>query len=154
MCRKRNRTSSEHIGHGLYLCFLGLSFRNVAKALSFLHIVKRSHVQVWNWIQKCKPQKMSSNRKMVSQFIIDETQIKIGSEFFWLWIAIEPKTQAILRTKISKERNMLVAERFMLDIFEEYGKHPVSTDGGTWYPQACKFLKLEHHIHFPYEKIS
>jgi putative transposase len=53
---------------------------------------------------------MSSNRKMVSQFIIDQTQIKIGSEFFWLWIAIEPKTQAILRTKISKERNMLVAE--------------------------------------------
>jgi putative transposase len=89
---------------------------------------------------------------MVSQFIIDQTQIKIGSEFFWLWIAIEPKTQAILRTKISKERNMLVAERFMLDIVEEYGKHPVSTDGSTWYPQACKSLKLEHHIHFPYEK--
>jgi putative transposase len=74
---------------------------------------------------------MSSNRKMVSQFIIDQTQIKIGSEFFWLWIAIEPKTQAILRTKISKERNMLVAERFMLDIVEEYGKHSVSTDGAT-----------------------
>jgi putative transposase len=47
---------------------------------------------------------------------------------------------------------MLVAERFMLDIVEEYGKHPVSTDGSTWYPQACKSLKLEHHIHFPYEK--
>jgi hypothetical protein len=25
----------------------------------------------------------------------------------------------------------------------------------TWYqPQACKFLKLEHHIHLPYEKKS
>ncbi len=24
--------------------------------------------------------------------------------------------------------------------------------GGTWYPQACKFLKVEHHIHSPYEK--
>ena len=31
---------------------------------------------------------------MISQFIVDETQIKIGSEFYWLWIAIEPKTQA------------------------------------------------------------
>ena len=152
MCRKRNRTSSEHIGHGLYLYFLGLSFRNVAKALSFLHIVKRSHVAIWNWIQKYKPQKMSSKRKMVSQFIIDETQIKVGSELLWLWIAIEPKTQAILRTKISKERNMFVAERFLLDIVEEYGKHPVSTDGGTWYPQACRFLKLNHHIHSSYEK--
>jgi putative transposase len=55
---------------------------------------------------------MSSKRKMLSQFIIDETQIKVGSELLWLWIAIEPKTQAILRTKISRGRNMFVAERF------------------------------------------
>src|SRR5215212_1821411 len=27
-----------------------------------------------------------------------------------------------------------------------------STDGGTWYLQACKFLKLEHHINSSYEK--
>ena len=33
-----------------------------------------------------------------------------------------------------------------------HGKHPVSTDGGTWYPQACRFLKLNHHIHSPLEK--
>jgi putative transposase len=27
-------------------------------------------------------------------------------------------------------------------------KDPLSTDGsGTWYPQACKFLKIKHHIH-------
>jgi hypothetical protein len=28
----------------------------------------------------------------------------------------------------------------------EYGKQPVHTDGGTWYPQACRFLKLKHHL--------
>ncbi len=27
-----------------------------------------------------------------------------------------------------------------------------STDGGTWYPQATKLLKLKHHIHSPFEK--
>jgi hypothetical protein len=29
----------------------------------------------------------------------------------------------------------------------------VSTDdgGGMWYPQACKFLKLEHHLHSLYD---
>ena len=37
---------------------------------------------------------------------------------------------------------------FLPDVVEEYGGHPVSTDGGTWYPpQACKFLKLEYCIH-------
>src|ERR687891_61469 len=32
------------------------------------------------------------------------------------------------------------------------GKHPVSTDGGTWYPQACRFLKIKHRLHSSYEK--
>jgi putative transposase len=37
-------------------------------------------------------------------------------------------------------------------MLEKYGEHPVSTDGGTWYPQACKFLKLLNHIHSSFEK--
>ena len=47
---------------------------------------------------------------------------------------------------------MFVAERFISDVVEEHGKHPISTDGGSWYPQACKFLKLDHHIHSSFEK--
>jgi putative transposase len=47
---------------------------------------------------------------------------------------------------------MVVAKRFLSRILKEYGEHPVSTDGRTWYPQACRFLKLVHHIHSPFEK--
>src|SRR5215217_1596179 len=67
---------------------------------------------------------------------------------------MEPKNKQILqRIDISFERTMLVAERFIASLINTYGKHPVSTtDGGTWYPQACKFLKLKHHTHFPFEK--
>jgi putative transposase len=42
---------------------------------------------------------------------------------------------------------MFVAEHFLSKIIEKFGECPISTDGGTWYPQACRFLKLEHHIH-------
>jgi putative transposase len=84
------------------------------------HIVKNP-VPVWNRIQRYNPQKMPSNRKTVSLLIVDETQIKADSELLWLWIAIEPKSQAALCTKISKERNMFVAQRFLLDMVEEYG---------------------------------
>ncbi len=45
--RSRNRTPSQIVGYGLYLYFLGLSFRNTAKALSFLKIIKISHVAIW-----------------------------------------------------------------------------------------------------------
>jgi putative transposase len=47
---------------------------------------------------------------------------------------------------------MFVTERFLSDVVEKYGEHPVSSDGGTWYPQACRFLKLDHHIHSSFEK--
>ena len=111
----RNRTPSEYIGYGLYLYFSGLSLRRTAERLFCF----------------------------ISRYVIDETLIKVGSEYIWLWVAIDTKTKAILRTKISKERNMFVAERFVVDLIKIHGKHPVSSDGGTWYPQACKFLKLK-----------
>ena len=148
----RNRTPSSRIGYGLYLYFLGLSTRKVAKALSFLHIVKRSHVEIWNWIQKYRAKRISSKRKRISEFIVDETAIKAGSEYIWLWVAIEQKNKQILALSISKERNMFVAGRFIAGLAKTHGKHAVSTDGGTWYPQACRFLKINHHIHSSYEK--
>ncbi|MDR4489769.1 MAG: hypothetical protein R2685_02550 [Candidatus Nitrosocosmicus sp.] len=43
-------------------------------------------------------------------------------------------------------KNMFIAERFISDVIKNNGKHPVSTDGSIWYPQACRFLKLKHHI--------
>jgi putative transposase len=149
---RRNRTSSSDIGYGLYLYFLGLSTRNVARALSFLQIVKRSHVAIWKWIQKYEPQRILSRRKKIAEFILDETQVKVGSEYIWIWVAIEPKNSQILALSISKERNMLIAEKFLSGLVKIHGKHPVSTDGGTWYPQACRFLNLKHHIHSFFEK--
>jgi putative transposase len=150
----RNRTPySEFIDYGFYLYFLGLSLRNVVKALSYLNIVKRSHVTIWNWIQKFHPRKTSlEERKEVSEYIVDETVIKAGSENIWLWVATEPENSQFLAQTISKERNMFVAERFLSDIVRDYGKHAVSTDGGTWYPQACEFLKIQHHVHSSIEK--
>ncbi len=47
---------------------------------------------------------------------------------------------------------MFVTERFISILIKIHGEHPVSTDGGTWYPQACRFLKINHHLHSPYEK--
>ena len=149
---KRNRTpSSECIGYGLYLYFLGLSYRNTSKALS--RFAKRSHVAIWKWIQRYRPKKITTRKKKrISEFIIDETPLKVGSSHMWIWVAIEPKAKEILGISMSNEGNMLIAERFILSLINKCGKHPVSTDGGTWYPQAWRFLILQHHVHSPYEK--
>ena len=47
---------------------------------------------------------------------------------------------------------MFIVEKFLNSLIRDYGKHTLSTDGGTWYPYACKLLKVKHHLHSTYEK--
>ena len=67
----------------------------------------------------------------ISEFIIDETLIKVGSDYVWIWVAIEPMNKMILGIRLSIERSMLVAEQFIKSLIRRYGKHNISTDGGT-----------------------
>ena len=85
-----------------------------------------------------------------SEFIVDETVNKIGSEFIWLWIAIEPTNKEILGFNISKERNMFVAERFPIQSFRRIWQ--TFSLNRWWNLQTYKFLKLDHHINSFYEK--
>ncbi|HKX96957.1 MAG TPA: DDE-type integrase/transposase/recombinase [Candidatus Nitrosocosmicus sp.] len=148
--QKRHRTHLEDIIFAIDLYFDSLSLRKVSKALT--RFVKRSHTAIRDWIQKYQPQRLLSNTKKIDEYIIDETLIKVGSELIWFWIAIESENRQILAVSVSKERNMFVAERFLSNLVKDYGNHPVSTDGGPWYPQACEFLQMDHHIHSSLEK--
>jgi putative transposase len=60
-----------------------------------------------------------TKRCKLSEFIIDETLIKVGSEYVWLWVAIEPAEKTILGIRISIERNMLVAEQFIKSLIRK-----------------------------------
>ena len=138
--------------YSLYLYFLGLSLRNTSKALILFKDKQRSYVSVWNWIQRFGSCQIYNKRKRVTAFIIDETIIQIGSQHFWLWLCIEPIHSSVLGIYISEERNMIVAEKFIRSLVENYGKHTVYTDGGTWYDEACNVLRLKHYLHSSVEK--
>ena len=74
-------------------------------------------------------------RRKVQEFIVDETLLKVGNQYVWVWVAIEPLAKVILGgIRISFERTMLVvAERFLKALIIEYGKHPLfHRYGGTW----------------------
>ncbi|HEX7143490.1 MAG TPA: DDE-type integrase/transposase/recombinase [Nitrososphaeraceae archaeon] len=148
---ERNRTSTIVIMYSLYLYILGLSLRNTSKALDIFDDEKRSHIAIWNGIQRFGSSQIYK-RKRISAFIVDETIIQIGNHHFWLWIAIAPVNRTILGIYISEERNMFVAENFIRSLVSKYGKHTVYTDGNTWYPQACNFLHLKHRLHSPLKK--
>jgi putative transposase len=106
----------------------GLSLRKTSEHL--LPLVKRNHVSVWKWIQHYRPKKiLQMKRRKVQEFIVDETLLKVGNQYVWVWVAIEPLAKVILDIRISFERTMLlVAERFLKALVIEYGKHSLSTD--------------------------
>ena len=64
--------------------------------------------------------------------------VQIGNDVAWLWIALEPINRTVLGVHISRDRTMIVAEAFLKTLKKIYGKHPVYSGRGTWYPQACR----------------
>jgi hypothetical protein len=73
---ERERTSAEVIVYALYLYFLGLSFRNISKAVQpFGEERGRSHVAVWKWVQRFNPRHLY-RCKRVAAFLIDETMLQ------------------------------------------------------------------------------
>jgi putative transposase len=110
----------------------------------------RSHIAIWKWVQRFNPRRLYCCKR-VAAFLIDETMVQIGSDQAWLWIAVEPIHRQILGVYI-KHRNMIVAESFLRSLIKIYGKHTVYSDGGTWYPEACISVGLQHRLHSSYEK--
>ena len=144
----------------IFLFFRPIVKKNLWKTCLFYQTKSRFYLELDSKIQASKDiLKEKEHRK----YVLDETIIKAGSEYIWLWVAIEPKNKEILGISISKERNMFVAERFLSKIVEKYGDHPVSTDGGTWYlstsvqvfkygsshslPIWKKYRRKDHTIH-------
>lgn len=144
---ERERTSTEVVAYALYLYFLGLSFRNTARAIE--PFADRSHVAVWEWVQRFSP---VYRRTRVAAYLIDETMVQIGHDEAWLWVAVEPVRRTVLGVYVSRHRNILVAETFLRSLVRLYGTHVVYSDGGPWYPDACHALGLEHRLHSSYGK--
>jgi len=73
----RTRTTPAIISYGLYLYFSSRSFRLAAKSLA--PIKKRSHVAVWNWVQKYSSlvDRFRIDRHNVKEIFVDETLLKI-----------------------------------------------------------------------------
>ena len=116
----RNRTPSKYVYYGLHLYFSGLSLRKASERLSQLY--KRNHVAIWNWIQKYRPQKLKATRRRIREYVVDETMLKVWSEYIWLWVAIEPENRQILALflpKVSKERKTCL---LLKDIFLVWSK--------------------------------
>lgn len=66
----------------------------------------------------------------------------------YVWIALDPVTKAIVYCGLSTSRSILTALGFLKGIQKAYGRLPkkLLTDGGVWYPFACRRLGVQHDV--------
>jgi putative transposase len=87
------------------------------------------------------------DRRLVKRIFVDETLLRIDGQNYWLWIAYEPNLNVCLMMHLSKERTIFVCYRFFKQLRNRYGRKPIFTDGAHWYNDACRWLRLEHHVY-------
>ena len=104
----RNRTPSKPVCYGLYLYFSDLSLRQTSERLASL--VKRNHVSIRNWIQKYHPLKLSNPRMKISKYVVDETLIKVCSQYIWIWVTIESENREFSHQTYPKKETCLLGQ--------------------------------------------
>ena len=75
---KRIRAPVKEIGYGVYLYFLGLSYRKTAKKALSRFIKKGAMYQFGNGYGEIQSSKISYKRR-IPEFVVDKTQIKVGN---------------------------------------------------------------------------
>ena len=82
-------------------------------------------------------------RERIKIFAIDETGVKVAGEDAYLFVAYEPFVNRILGLYFAWNPSSLSVELFLKDLVRKYGRHPVWTDAGDWYPPACELMNLK-----------
>ena len=112
--------------------------------------------QSGNQFQKYQSKRISSQRNKINEFIVEETLIKVGSQHISFWVAIiEPKKGKFSNKAFPKKEICLLHRAFSIKLFKRIRQVSCFNRWRhMWYPQACRFLKLQHHIHSSQEKSS
>jgi putative transposase len=106
---KRIRTDPAIIAYGLYLYFNSRSYRFASKSLD--PIIKRTHVSIWNWVQKYSilaDRFVIIGKRKVQKIFVDETLLKINGQHYWLWLAYEPNLHVCLIFHLSTEKELFL----------------------------------------------
>lgn len=117
---ERERTPREIVEKGIRHHLAGLSLSNTVTLLEDLG-VKRSRTAVHNWVQKANLQ--PAGGESPDRVAVDQKSIRINDEEYWLYAAVDPKTNRILHTRLFPTYTIPIGREFLAELLE---KHDVS----------------------------
>jgi transposase-like protein len=131
----------------IQLHLAGLSLSNTVSVLE-LFGVERARSTIHNWVQKAELQPQDGQSP--DQIAVDETVIHLGDEQYWLYAAVDPKSNELLYTALEPTRTNAIANNFFRTLRE---KHDVDDtvfliDGAPQLKDACTRQNLD----FRYER--
>ena len=144
---ERQRTPKFAMRLGIQMHVAGLSLSNTISILDILG-VERCRSTVHNWVQKADLQPAGGADP--DHVAVDETVIQLNDDRFWLYAAVDPKTNRLLHVKLSPTRNQAITEMFLTELRE---KHLV--DDAVFLVDSAPWLQAALHRHgldYRYEK--
>jgi putative transposase len=110
-CWDDESTASALRALAVRLHLTGLSLRETATVLETF-IVTRSHQAVFQWVHRVAEEVPDPTTTKPSRVTVDETAVKIGTEQYWLYAAIDLETKLLLGVRISERRRTDPAAAF------------------------------------------
>jgi putative transposase len=95
----------------------GLSLSNTKQILEKLG-VQRSRTAIYNWVQKADLQ--PTGTRSSNYVALDETVIQLGTERYWLYAAVDPKTKDVLHVRPFPTTNSGLAHMFLRELREKH----------------------------------
>jgi len=114
---ERERTPEEIVEVGVQLELAVLSLSNTKQNIENLG-VQRSRTAIHNWVQKADLQ--PTGTRSSNYVALDETVIQLETERYWLYAAVDPKTNEFLHVRLFPPTNSGLTHVFLHELREKY----------------------------------
>ncbi len=114
---ERERTPREIIETGIRHHLAGLSLSNTVILLEDLG-VDRSRTAVHNWVHKADLQ--PADGESPDRVAVDQKAIRINSEQYWLYAAVDPETNRILHSRLFPTYTIPIGREFLIEVAEKH----------------------------------
>lgn len=103
-CWDDESTPSALRALGVRLHSMGLSLRETAAVLEVFG-VQRSHQAVWQWVHQFADSVPDPPSASPTRVAVDETAVQVGTEWYWLYAAIDLDSKLLLGVHLSPRRS-------------------------------------------------
>ena len=118
-CWANERTASALRALAVRLHSTGLSLRETAAVLECLGIY-RSQQAIWHWVHRHADSAPDPPTAQPSRVAVDETAVQVGTEWYWLYAAIDLDSKLLLGMGLSQRRGTTPAAAFLRQLKQQH----------------------------------